>query len=221
MPRIVNERKILRLKREYFKCIERSNPGNNEECFRNSSWFRIRLYILRQKLFDFIKNTFERYIELKQEELIFLERRYNRRERRPRELALRQKIIEKVRARNATDRRYIIKHLRANQLRLKWNTFASCYTGTFLRRKRVFNVEKESDPKDLLEVITNCSLFKDRLYAAASDVIINRNRYYGHLAHLLISSDTVRKIESSIAVLENEMSKEENIDYNNRSSRNN
>lgn len=131
------------------------------------------------------------------------------------ERALRQKIIEKVRINSATNRLDIIGNLRCNQFRLEWETFASCYTGTFLRRKGVFNVEEESDPKDLLEVITNCLLFKDRLKDAASDVIKYRNRYYGHLAHLLISPETVTTIESSIAVLENEMSKEENIDYRN------
>lgn len=82
-------------------------------------------------------------------------------------------------------------------IKAEWYTIVKCFAGSFVTRRdsreEKFRIEN-ADPKDLLEVLTNCSIFDIELYAAASRVIRNRNKYYGHLSVLLVESKTLEPL---------------------------
>lgn len=161
--------------------------GNVQEEFNNCRKFRTSLYFLRERLLAFLRERFTRFMRgLPDNSNSFIK----------------QTIKDKVRTidpvgrslqYNANQRIERIEALSESEFTADWRTFATCYTRSFLARNHTWinhsNVD-EADPRDLLEIIKNCSLFSDDLSAAAYVIITNNRRYYEHLSELLIDSDT-------------------------------
>lgn len=202
-----NNDELARLERFYFSHFRGSNSEKSKKYF-NCSVYRIELYNLRERLLSFIKLEFNGFI-----------RRH--RLSNARTLNIRNKIRDNVRTdfsklvkgrkvisaltKRAKDRQRLISKLKTSNIAANWQSFASCYTGKFLKDSREkrgeFNLEEESDPKELLEVLKNCSLFSEELYDHATTVIEDRNEYYAHLPKLFIRSGLIDALETSIQEL--------------------
>lgn len=186
--------KLSELIANYLSRLHFVKSENIEEEFNNCSVFRISLYILRERLFTFIKERFEKF------------RKENSRS------SIKQTIKKNVRTTNPSGKQleYVsrqerIEALNETELTADWRTIARCYTGSFLAckdTKKQFDLNY-ADPKELLEILKNCSLFSDDLYTAAFAVIGNRNKYYGHLSVLIIDSDTLKTLNSATETLTN------------------
>ena len=214
-----NDADLSTLNRTYLRrtrtCNRSLKSERSQEYFNNCLVFRVQLYILRQRLLSFIKLKFNQFI--RQNRLSNIKR--NRRSSNKEKAHIRVKISELVRVdfskllkehpvsvinalkRQARNRKEIIENLRNNNIAANWQSFASCYTKEFLNR-REFKAEREFDPKDLLEVLKNCSLFDIELFDHATKIIRHRNKEYAHLSELLITPRTLTYIVSSIQHLE-------------------
>lgn len=175
--------KPSKLDEDYLRLVLFSNPARNREEFFNCSDFRASLYILRERLFSFIKETFQEFIW----ELPHTSRS-----------SIKQAINAKVHTidpsagflqYDANQRRQKIQALNQSQFTADWRTFARCYTWSFLAcdHTQIYQSKVDvADPKDLLEILKNCTLFPEDMYTAAYGVIEHRNKCYGHLDVLLI-----------------------------------
>lgn len=194
---------LQNLNRKYVRRQLRLNPDNGQERFNNCLVFRLKLYNLRDPLLSFIERKFNGLIRL------------HRLRHESREVLL-ERILGNVRTHlvglNSQDivfikeegerRKRFIQRLVRNQVDVNWKILASFYTGNFLFRKDVFNVEDESDTKDLLEVLKNCCLFEQELYDLATIIIRYRNKYYAHIPELFIRTRQLQILETSIQELE-------------------
>lgn len=202
-----NDGELSKLNNQYLDSVWRSNSRTAQIYFNNCLEFRVLLYYLRQRLSSFIVDKFNRFIG--EHRLNDRSRSYIRREIRDKvrtdfsSRGLKQQEI-KSRTEKANHRKLLIERFDTNQIKADWRTFARCYTGNFVSSNAYqnFNVEKDFDPKDLLEVVMNCSLFSYNLYDPALQVIKDRNRYYGHLAELLIDPIDINTLKCSTSLLE-------------------
>lgn len=114
--------KPSKLDEDYLRLVLFSNPARNREEFFNCSDFRASLYILRERLFSFIKETFQEFIW----ELPHTSRS-----------SIKQAINAKVHTidpsagflqYDANQRRQKIQALNQSQFTADWRTFARCYT---------------------------------------------------------------------------------------------
>lgn len=208
----------------YFKRVQRFGPAKKiQEEFENCLLFRIWLFDLREQLFTYIRNTFipvER--QLRGKSILSMKDTIKKNVRTTDPTGkslddiakLRTEKIDKLKETQFTDTQ-------------NWSTIAGYYTGSFLEWKdnqtkdkqskdnqrnynqrkgtqkkdqTLFSVNNE-DPKALLEILKNCSLFSNNLYAAAFVVIGHRNKFYGHLSVLLIESDDLKKLATGIQTL--------------------
>lgn len=203
-----NDDELSTVNGDYLRRVSHSHPENTQEYFNNCLLFRVLLYILRKRLLSFIERKFDTFIR----QLGLLNRRRWHLKRCIEEeirtdfrhLGLNREQINS-RTRQAKRRKRLVKNLKTNQLQANWRTFANCYTGGFIllsaNQREQFNIEGQFDPKDLLEVLMNCSLFPYQFCEAAYSVIRNRNVYYGHIPELLIDTDTIKTLRSSTSLL--------------------
>ena len=209
-----NRNELTNLNRNYVTRHSRRlrlNLRNGQGHFNNCLAFRLKLYNLREPLLSFIERKFHEFIE-------------THRLRNNNKWGLLEKIKDQVRTNlfglnqpaiislreEGAHRKLVIDGLIRVQVNVNWKTLASIYTGNFLLRKNVFNVEEISDPKDLLEVLKNCSLFPEELYDPATLVIRARNKYYAHLPELFIRTNLLLVLETSIKEFEDLLT----INYN-------
>lgn len=73
---------------------------------------------------------------------------------------------------------------------------ATCY-----EKIEKFTVD-EADPKDILEILKNCSIFTEKFYWAAHHLIQARYLYYGHIAQLFIKSETLDALSTAIVQIQ-------------------
>lgn len=180
----------MKLNTEYLKYLECPDIKASSNC----SEFRLLLYILREKLFTYVKETFESFIENlsdKSESSIKQEIKNNVRTIHPDDTNLENKAELRIEHIEALD---------ARQFRADWCTFARCYTVRFLTRQQF--IRECADPKDLLEILQYCSLFPEELYDVARTVIKYRNFFYAHLDMLLINCTTLKAITYATERLE-------------------
>lgn len=177
----------------YLQHLQYLNPYDISTDFHNSSLFRISLYALRERLLIFIERVFTECIRdnnLTNRNIPVLRRWINHVVRNTDPFGKPLKT---------TERQGLIQDLRT-RITANWDSVAKCYTGRFVssnfQQRQRFRLE-EADPKDLLEILKNCSLFSNALYATAYDIIGYRNRYYGHLPLLLIDSLTLSILNST------------------------
>lgn len=204
---IVGRRMNIQLQAEEDQYLRKAKRVNDKTLFHNCSQFRLSLYTLKERLLPFIEQVFTEFIRL-----IELSNNLSH---------LRREIRDKVRTSDPKgwplrneERRSLIDDPSID-ITADWWTIAKCYTGNFVsfpKRYRgsvvtydyekisAFTVDK-ADPKDLLEVLKNCSLFKAHLYYAARSIILNRNLYYGHIAQLFIESKTLETLNAPTAQL--------------------
>lgn len=181
----------------YLQHLQYLNLYDISTDFHNSSLFRISLYVLRERLLIFIERVFTEFIRvnnLTNNSIPALKGWINHIVRNidpfryPLETTERLRLIQDPRTDITAD----------------WESVAKCYTGSFVSRsfkqRQEFRV-KQADPKDLLEILKNCSLFNDELYGTAYDIIGYRNVYYGHLPLLLIDSLTLSALRSATETL--------------------
>lgn len=201
------------LNNDYLKDLEcqysKHREIRPETSSNNCSVFRISLYITRELLFKFVRETFKKHI-----------RDFSINS----EASIKQSIWENVRINWPTEkfRKYglarqdKIKEVPETQFKVDWRTFARCYTGSFLTNNPQIDLSKvdKADPKDLLENLRDCFLFSDELSNAAGEVICYRNKYYAHLDMLLIDSSTLEEITFAIETFQNLISAK--IDYDGR-----
>lgn len=167
--------------------------------FINCSAFRVSLYILRERLLPFIEGRFREYLQGLPDW---------------RKSSIKKAIKDNLRttdpAGNALEysekNKDRIDALYVSEFTPEWCTFARCYTVNFLKSDYP-KIEQyraySADPKDLLEILKNCSLFGDQIYILACRVIQSRNKYYSHTSHLLIYSDVLEDLIFCINTLKN------------------
>lgn len=171
------------------------NTENFQQQFTNCSVYRLSLFILREELLEFIEKEFNKFIteqKLSDSNKSDIKEKIKDKVRKPTCASSDQSLANK-----AKNRISLIKKLDPENITIAdWRTIANCYTGNFnLKKQATF------DAKDLLETLMYCTLFHDSLYPAASAVIEDRNKYYGHASALVIDSDTLKTLESSIRSL--------------------
>lgn len=158
--------------------------------FRNCSMLRILLYTLREELLLFIKQVFEEFIR----------RNGLSNDNEP---EIRRRIQQNVRATipyrqtlsnaqpQAYEKRLRLIHDPNTHIEADWGHVAKCYTSRFVTCTYQEIAEFEigqADPSDVLWILKNCTLF-NRLYGIASDIIVYRNIFYGHLPVLRIEPE--------------------------------
>lgn len=180
---------LSNLTAEYLESLEYLNRPDIQPSSNNCSVFRLKLYILRERLFTYIKETFQNFIrDLPENDAS----------------SIKELIEAKVRtldpAGNSLGGNANLRKLRIGELDVTqffdWSAFAACYTGRFLSWKhpqKTLKVDR-ADPKDLLEILKYCTLFDDAFYRRAYAAIRHRNKFYAHLDVLLIDSATLNDI---------------------------
>lgn len=175
---------VAETRADYFGLLQHSGRENIQDQFDNCEVFRFKLYILRELLIKFIENKFREYIDNLSDKSCS---------------SIKQTIEGNIRSTDpvtehpvylSSERRALIKRVHISQFTADWRTFAICYTGSFVARNNTHinhTAIDNADPKDLLEIIKNCSLFPQNFYTAARAVIGDRNRFYAHLSVLLIN----------------------------------
>lgn len=225
---------LSELTADYLSRLQNLPRENIQEQFKNCLVFRVSLYSLREQLFTFLKEGFEEYIKrhgLSRANKKTLKGKIKEKVRSTDPQSKHPIPLRKLPTgcnKETTDRHQ--RHIRALQekvdrriaqitvlkekeIEATWHAFARCYTWSFADRNSKQGKVEEGDPKDLLEVLKNCSLFKPVLYTAAYAVIGNRNTYYGHLSELLIDSDTLKTLKTATASLIDLISTTDHIDF--------
>lgn len=187
--------------REYLSRLGYWKRKDIEDEFLNCARFRRALYDLREDIYEFIKNSFEDVLT----NLAHKKTLNNS--------AIKRSVLENIRTVDingdplgdiAEQRKELVLSVDLSNFKADWRTFAICYSGPFLAKKykeiRQFNF-KFSDPKLLLEILRNCSLFSNELYEAACEVRELRNKFYAHLPVLIINSETYGIISNAVVAL--------------------